>query len=528
MKPFQAGAFLTHAVPQSVVSNAVDWNALPQSLVERLAGVFGAPVESLRGMLTDKDRIVRELECASPASLVVLEGLLGAGGQIGYEALKSLIELRFRWEGDTFVNAVNEAYAGGLVLRVPFPPAYLAGAAGGVFVLREVAEILAPRLMGISLPDVPTAMPDVVAESTSTLRDQLALAATAVHFGVKSAQHGMQVNRTSIRKMAIATGLSEHALYVVLGEALANDSLDGARGLIVPSVPTLRELAARQRCWSGTQAEELITRWLHERGWVSEKALLRALVIARRRATPWPIWMAPLEYAEVGLPEIQPAHRALEACGLHKHERDGEMFVHRRMYEEKRGGDGHITPSLEVFLGPDAELDLTVTIALSAEPMRFDRVLTFKLTQASISTAINLGLDASTILDALARVGHHAVPSNVIAMVEDWSKNALSVRIRSAWVMDFSSPDAADIAARTFGSNVIARPSPSVVLVDSRVTRPESALAKLGIRLQDENSGARREFTPAEPSVALGITPDRSLREKIREAKRNGLSSVSG
>jgi len=118
----------------------------------------------------------------------------------------------------------------------------------------------------------------------------------------------------------------------------------------------------------------------------------------------------------------------------------------------------------------------------------------------------------------------HVMPSLEVSCCA-WSKTARSVRIRSAWV-DFSSAEATEIAARTFGSSVLGRPSPWVLLVDSKEPRPENTLTKAGIRLQRESSPSRREGAPAKPSVVLSITPEKLLRDKVRQAKRNAFSDV--
>ena len=510
------------------VTNALPGSQLPEDFVASLTNELGVDADKLVASLSNEEDIERALNAASSSCLVVIEALLEVGGQIEARALQELLLARFNWTASQFETAINEACMLGLSFRGMFSPPY-SEALDCVFVLREMSAVMAPKVMGVSLPRVPKSLltEAVPAHPSSTLlRDRLARTAATLHFPVKAAQGGLNVNRTTIRKLAAATGLSDQALYDELAEAIRNGALDTHRDLVAPSVQRLRALAAHTRQWSSDAAERLLRAWVGE-SWVSEKALVRALAMSTRVPNRWPIWAAHNAYRSVGVKEFALAQSIVAKTDFLRREHEGETFVHAHVHAEKPGGDGHVTPSLEVMLGPDANLDLTVTIALCAEPVRFDRVLTFKLTPASISAAVSAGVDRTTVLDALARVGRHPLPSNVVAMVEDWMRSARSARIRPAWVIEFSGSEAADVAMKALGANVIARPSPNLLLVDQSLSKPESLLAKHGIRVKDtetqETSTQHADLADMASTLALGLAPSEALRDKVAKATRAGF-----
>ena len=389
----------TETVMHPPVTNALPGHLLPDAFVEMFPGDLETSRARLIAALSNPIAVERALNAVGTGCLVLLEALLECGGQIELNALRILLAERFKWTTHHFEAALEEASAQGLALRAVFPQPYGTDV-DCLFVLREMSAAMAGKVMGVSLPRVPTSLPtEALTPEGTQLRDRLARTAATLHFPVRAAQGGQNVNRTTIRKLAGATGLSDLALYDELGEAIRNGALDAHRDLVAPSVQTLRALASRRRPWSSDPAEQLLHAWVGEGKWVAEEALVRALAIETRIPSR-PIWTARHAYHPVGGVELAHAREVVARTEFLRREVEGETFVHALVHSEKAGGDGHVTPSLEVMLGPEANLDLTVTIALCAEPVRFDRVLTFKLTQASISAAVSAGLDRASVLDA--------------------------------------------------------------------------------------------------------------------------------
>jgi hypothetical protein len=163
--------------------------------------------------------------------------------------------------------------------------------------------------------------------------------------------------------------------------------------------------------------------------------------------------------------------------------------------------------------------------------VRFDTVLTFKLTPASIGAALSLGLTAPTILAALDRVGRHPVPDNVRLMIGDWARSIRTASLRKAWVIETNGPEAADAAARALGGHLLARPTPTTLLVDEALTSPAAILGKGGVHVDAQiTRSPRSKRSGSIASAPLTIpTPSPALRTRFaaERSSKNGLSIPS-
>src|SRR5204863_5981595 len=130
-------------------------------------------------------------------------------------------------------------------------------------------------------------------------------------------------------------------------------------------------------------------------------------------------------------------------------------------------GDGHVTPSFEIMLGPRADPEILAVLALAATPVRLDRVITLKLEPASVTAAITCGLRWDEIAKALDAVAPHPVPENVSTMVREWAERARIVRLRRVLSAECSNKEAADAAVTVLGDRVVARPTPTLLLIAS-------------------------------------------------------------
>jgi len=477
----------------------------------------------------DRDRVARALESASVPCLLVVETLIGAGGQLSKDMLLSLLHVRFGWDAPAAMAALREAAAACLLVYASVGRVGSTDDAWYAFVFEEIAEQLAQATWGLSLPSIPSSLsdqkaPEARTTTETTQRDRIARLAACVHFGVRANKGGTAANRTSLKKLAIAVNKTDVELASEITNALVARILRTEGDLIVPDRDKLASLADGSLVWGN--AAEGLDAWIPSDRWVSEESVLRAFVLTRRQPQRLPIWVLPWDYVAHGTPELIRARAALAHCSAHRAVVEGHTFL-RRSPSRRSTGDGHVTPSMEVMLGPAAAPDVAMKIALMAEPVRFDKVLTFKLTPTSISAAVAQGLDANAMLETLACVGRHAVPENVRAMVEDWTRSARSARIRAVWSIELSSAETADIVARSLGNRVVARPSPMLLLVDQALTAPEVALAKLGVKSSLATSRAQEpEGAPAftsRPHPARDLRPSAAWMAKVDKARKDGV-----
>jgi hypothetical protein len=268
--------------------------------------------------------------------------------------------------------------------------------------------------------------------------------------------------------------------------------------------------------------------------WTSVEALERALSYASS--------VAGYEYAfdygsaqKHGVPAM--AQQLAELPGLEVVEHAGAHFVRRRA-PARVGGDGHVTPSFEVLLGPDADLATVVRVGLCCELLRVDHVLSFRLTPQSIAIGIACGLDPSELRTALASVGPHGLPENVAFMVDDWIKTSRIAQVRSGTFL-FTDEATAERIATSLGGDVLSRPAKGVLELRASVAGSvlEKALSKAGVvlgasgSLRGVASQHRAERYADEPQAdddrpALRLLPlpqpDTELRAIVTRARKSG------
>ena len=509
-----------------LVTHPVTTAQLTRAIHEELAPRLGVPTDDVPRALADRERVARALEKASATCLLLIEALVCGGGQLSRESLFELLRIRFGWNASASSLTLREAVDACLVIQLGAARVGSRELSWYTLLIDETAEQLAQATWGLSLPPIPAALqnqPAPEARTLETQRDRLARLAGLVHFGVRANKGGTAANRTSLKKLALVTRKTDAELGEEIKAALEAKILRTEGDLIVPDRAQLDALADGRVAW-GSLAEGLDA-WIPSDRWVSEASVLRSFVLTRRTPAALPIWIRPWDFYARGALELEHARAALAQCAAQRVVLDRQTFL-RRAAPRASTGDGHVTPSLEVMLGPEATLDVTMKTALMAEPIRFDTVLTFKLTQASISSAVALGLDAEAMLETLAQVGRHGIPANVRAMVEDWTRSARSARIRAVWQIELSSAETADVVARALGNRVVARPLPTLLLVDHALTAPEVALAKLGVKssLAASSSLAQEAANPyaLRPHPARDQRPAAAWLAKVEKARGSG------
>lgn len=165
----------------------------------------------------------------------------------------------------------------------------------------------------------------------------------------------------------------------------------------------------------------------------------------------------------------------------------------------------HLQPSFEILVPPDAPLATILALGRVAELRRFDQVLTLQLTRASVSQAVEQGLQVSDILQLLAQAAHAGVPQNVQASITGWVEQSGQARFAEGLVLvlreDMESHWRDDQALRTLLGRQLARgvflvPSANRAAVDKR-------LRALGIQPSAEVLKSDEAPLSAAPPLAL-------------------------
>ena len=467
---------------------------------------------AVRAALADPASLEARLGRTSAPALRLLEHILDMGGELSLSALLGVSQAWFGADADQTDLLTHELVDRGLVV-----PLLRFGDLYSYALLDLNAREIARRVRGLTLPEVkepPAPGHDV------GLRDRVALIASVAHVPMRYTQ-SHDVNRGSAKKLAAIVGMETGHVIQALDAAIVDRVLGATDKLLFPIVEPLRQLARGELVQKGIHEDgRRVAAWVGAR-WISAEAVARAVAaasIARRTGYD--------AFVGGGVGDLAYGARLVEQAPLARATVDGVTLVRAAAGSRSGHGDGHVTPSFEVMLGPAADPELVATVALATEPLRFDLVLTRRITPRSIQTALSLGVRASEILEALEAVGRHGVPGNVRAMVEDWSKSARLVRVSKVWALEASSAEVADAIVKTLGERVASRPSPTVILVSGDERDPTSEVASrgLGALTRPAPLAARvpAATMPAEPPASLTPSPAPALRERVTRALASG------
>jgi hypothetical protein len=353
------------------------------------------------------------LGAVAPLSLLVLEAVAERGGRIHEEELDETLGARHGLGSAAIRAAVDQLRDASLLFvydderNEPM-----------LALISTTAELIADRILGVSV-EWPAA--DAVAEETlASTRALLAVVTLAAHRPCKAARYG--ANRTSLRIFSKGLGVELAQIGCLLDRALRVGMcvVDEQR-----RISPHRELL--ERCAHGTLLTHLDRAMLEKVAAcldtvpVPREAVIRAIVAQHR-----------LERASSRYPGYDDsrshADRAGSALdylvGIRRFTQGGIATVARTRAcrLEAATGDGEVTSGFEVKLGPAADLPLVVRIGLCAELVGLDRVLTFRLTEASIRAGLDAGLGTDEIVAALGQVGAQPAPATVVAAITGWAR----------------------------------------------------------------------------------------------------------
>jgi hypothetical protein len=553
-RALQPGPLAPHAFPLSEFDDE-SLGGLAQIL--RVPAFGGDVLERLVQVMCDRERVLASLRDLPVQALLVLEVVAEAGGLLSFGAVDTELALRYpkvelpaEKLGDLLMSRGLCAFAGDrhtdeelLVLVTPS------------------AELIVPAVVGVSLPSEP---PPAGARSQPPrdARDMLALVTLTAHRRLRLTQ-SKTLDRAALKTFGKNLGPERSVIEHALDDALHLSLLDTRQGeqrLVPDAMPLLRYASGRLlqgplhgRRHSGLRGALEV---LPEGAWFPEQALDRWLA-RHQDITP---------RARHLLPERLDASLLLRTGLLEAADVGGVPWLRRRAEgaATEWRGDGHVTPSFEVMLGPAASLEVVAVVGLVAELVRLDHVLTFKLSATSVAAGMAAGVARDDMWRALQSVGPHGMPPNVEVLVRDWASQARFGGLEKGWFLFVPPEQEAALLSGPLAPFVRAVRAPGVLSMSDATPRRvlDDALAKLGIRLRggpaSASNGASRKcpllewdavvhypwYDPDDPElepeeddaeppahgdtapVLPRVRPDEALRQRVQSALRDGFEPL--
>ncbi len=193
-----------------------------------------------------------------------------------------------------------------------------------------------------------------------------------------------------------------------------------------------------------------------------------------------------------------------------------------------------VQPNFDVVVyEPDERPELLYNLDRFAERVSRDRLAIFRLTDASVSAGLQLGLRIDHVIDLLQQTARTPLPQNVVFTLRDWARRFEAVHwIRNAWLIE--APDEATLdrwlAEPVVAKAVERRLSPTVGLcVAERPTELVGMLFGLGadVRTVDATTPlmpcgwAEGDTTVAIPAGDTSFYLRRALEEVAEPSSEN-------
>lgn len=440
----------------------------------RALGVRPASHRAVESALASAERVRVRLLAAPPAALFAAEALLAGGGQLEETDLAEIVGTYRGWKPAEAFAAAKALVRAGLAVVLP-------GTSRVYALIAPAAEHVARLVAGISVPPVRGEVKVTRPAAPATAqRDTIVLAALAAHRRLRTTRSGA-LDRGSLKSFVKGIGIELEVAEARLRAAADARLLERAGERLVPDVSALdRAAAGGIDLGAADDVDRLLEPAVGIGKWIAVEAVVRALVEQQAPFGRWPpshrgfgaYWRQFRERAE---------RRIAHTAGLDHGTDEGGVRVVRVAPASAAPppgaarGDGHVTPSFDVIVGPAADPRLLPPIALGCQLQRIDRVLTFRITPDSIASGIACGLEPAAFGDALAAVGPHGLAPNVAAMVGDWSRRSRPLLLAEG-VFAFGDPDRVDSLAAALAQWVVRRPLPGALELDPDV--PEALLAE--------------------------------------------------
>ncbi|GEM_PF-4409812 len=414
--------------------------------------------------------------------LLALEALVEAGGAIQLDDLEILVAERSGCELDEAHIACALLLNRMLAVPLATPDS---GELDAIAVYRDTLPILEARVRGISLP----ALPDTLqSKSQSIATDSrqnriLAIAGLTAHRRLRFTNAGAP-DRTTLKRFAKGLGCPADEVFDLAKTAIERGYLGARDENLVPRAQRMIDgTPPSERDGDGAPPIQLnLDSWLEDGEWFSHDALLRACVrgfIDQRGGTSQVEKGFHLESDTTSIFDyLQDAIAMIDSFDHHQSQDDD--WLRKCSPPTERTGDGHVTPNLEVMLGPAAHPEVVAVVSLGCELRQVDRVLTFRITPESVARGRVAGLAPGQLAGTLESVGRHAVPANVLQLVGEWEEATRPARIARGWFLFIGSDLHPALEKGILAPHLIGSPMAGVLELDPETPRAliERALAE--------------------------------------------------
>lgn len=465
---------------------------------------------------SDPTWVRRGLEALTPLSLVALEALLEAGGQVELSELRARVAERHGAAPIQVGIAIASLEQRGWLLSIQYTsdehdrPRAMA--------TEPAASLAAPLLRGLSDPPEPPTPPS----DAMSLGDaaELAVAGWVCHVKLRCTKAGGP-HRTDVKKLAKRLSFDPKRLLELFESAehlgLLREGPDRydadparmrayARGAVVPS-----DLEQRVR------------------DWLSDGPRPMTRIVTELAATvPSPLWTRP-DPEKLRAEAIRELDRMR---GLLRFESQGRTWLAQAAPapELPDRAEGFVTPNLQVMVGPAPDPRVVAVVSLAAELTQLDHVLTFRLRPETVAQAALRGISGEVLVDVLDRIGRHPLPESVRAQVLDWAGSARIAR--GVPMMAFQVPPRHVQAAlsrlgegaRAVGEGTILTPLAGVEEAAARLSE-----AGFACHLDWSSLEARDEEDEewADAPLPFGA-PDDALRARVRQDREGDWRASRG
>ncbi|WP_025684236.1 helicase-associated domain-containing protein [Paenibacillus maysiensis] len=176
-------------------------------------------------------------------------------------------------------------------------------------------------------------------------------------------------------------------------------------------------------------------------------------------------------------------------------------------------GTFYVQPDFEILVPPDVAYDVRWKLGCFCERVTGDRMVVYRITQESVTEAIELGMEAKAIPALLDKYSRTGVPDHVRVAVEQWAGDVGRTAFATVTLLRCGTREDADTAARHPGlAGLLERIGERDFIIPARsAAQIRKTLATIGLSPRREPEGGD-ELVHRYPLVAEteGICPDSS------------------
>jgi hypothetical protein len=450
--------------------------------------------KALAAQHADPAWIAETLDALPAATLAVLHLVIDGGGIVPEEHLYRRARDHFAMSELDFQAAAFMAVQRLLVVPLETPRGVALG------VLWPAAGLIAPLVAGLDLLEL---SPHAFVASDHGVRNArtfLAVCAATRHVDIKVTNEG-RPHRSATKRLAKLVGLDDSTLEDMLLTGMSTEVLSIEEDILRPEPAALLEAAAGRYPFSPliVASQDRLAQ-----GPLPIYDLLQSLLRRHDLTISGYVGIEAFEY----LPGF--------VTGMV----GNVKAVALRMPEGVAAG--HVTPSFEVMLPPEARLLDIVQVGVCCDWERLDRAIVGRVSKASVMRAVAAGSSGAEIVTQLGAASRHPIPQNVEAAIHDWAGSVIAATIASGHVV-MVDPRVRDRVAGVIAGLGGRELAPGVFLVERNdgLRAIQTALSRAG--------AVHRALSPARPvpaPPAAAAAPTRSptatrVRARVAAWRRN-------